>query len=111
MEKKYKKIGLDYNSIIDKYKNIDVYEEIVNSYLSDPFFNDLKKYIEDKDYALAKDATKGLFILAQDLLLYPLYICLVDLYEDFEDEKYEDVESKYKEMIKVYKNIKEALYV
>ena len=108
MENKYKAIGLDYDLIHDKYPNINEYEEIVNTYLSDPFFNDLKGYIDNEDYALVKDAAKGLFLLAQELYIYPLYLALVEIYEDVEDETTVELPKHYKEMMEVYKKIKGA---
>lgn len=108
MEKKYKNIGLDYDLIVSKYPNLNEYEEVVNAYLSDPFFSEMDKMIDDEDYALLKDATKGLFLLAQELYLYPLYLALVEIFEDLEDELWVDVPRHYKEMMNVYKNIKGA---
>ena len=86
MKNKYQSVGLNYELIVDKYPNLNEYEEIVNAYLSDPFFNEIEGMIMDEDYAMAKDASKGLYILAQELCLYPLYISLVDIYEDLDDE-------------------------
>ena len=108
MREKYTKLGLNYDLICEKFKNINEYEETVNIYLKDPFFVDLEKYLEDEDYAMAKDAAKGLFILAQELNLYPLYISLMDVYEDLEEEFYKDVLPHYKEMMKVHQKIKNA---
>ena len=108
MKEKYQKIGLNYDLIISKYPNLNEYEEIVNAYLSDPFFNELNCYLDDEDYALAKDATKGLFILAQELYLYPLYIALMEVFEDLEDEIYENVMSHYKDMMKVYEKMRKT---
>ena len=59
-----------------------VSREVIRVYLEDEFFNDLKKYLEDEDYAMAKDATKGLYLLAMELKLYRLYETLLDIYED-----------------------------
>lgn len=106
MQEKYKSVGLDYNLIVDKYPNLQEYEETVNAYLSDPFFEELKEYLDNEDYALAKDATKGLFLLAQELYLYPLYMALMEVYEDLEDEIYKDVVKHYEDMMKVYKKIR-----
>ena len=106
MKNKYKSVGLNYDLILEKYPNIDEYEEIVNSYLSDEFFVDLKKMLKDEDYALAKDATKGLYILASELCLYPLYEALLDMYEDFEYESFQDLDNHYKEMFEIYKKIR-----
>lgn len=108
MVNKYKKVGLDYDLIVSKYPNLNEYEEIVNAYLSDPFFEELQVMIDDEDYALVKDATKGLFLLAQELYLYPLYLALVEIYEDVEDEIWVDIPRHYKDMYKIYKSIKEV---
>lgn len=106
MQEKYLKAGLNYDIIISKYPNIQEYEETVNVYLDDPFFKDLEKYLEDYDYELAKDAIKGLFILAQELCLYPLYMALMEIYEDIENEDEKPIMGHYKDMIKVYENIR-----
>ena len=111
MKKKYESVGLNYDLIIEKYPNINEYEEIVNSYLSDPFFKELKDYLDNEDYALAKDATKGLFILAQELFIYPLYVSLMDIYEDLEEEMYKEVLTDYEKMMIVYKNIQGVFHV
>ena len=94
--------------IIEKFPNINEYEETVNIYLDDPFFIDLKGYLEDEDYALALDASKGLFILAQELHLYPLYIALFDIYEDLNEELYKEVIPHYNEMMLVRDKIKDV---
>ena len=106
MKEKYQKVGLNYDLISNKFVDINEYEEIVNTYLSDPFFEEIKSYLEDEDYALAKDAVKGLFILAQELQLFPLYIALLEIYEDIDAEFYQDVMKHYDEMIVVYNRIK-----
>ena len=111
MRNKYKSVGLDYDLINSKYPDINEYEKIVNFYLEDEFFEGIGKYLENEDYALAKDATKGLFILAQDLYLYPLYIALVDIYEDLDSELYNDVNNHYKDMKEVYKKIRGIFHV
>jgi len=111
MQEKYKSVGLNYDEIIEKYPNLQEYEVTVNAFLSDPFFNELQGYLDDEDYALAKDATKGLFILAQELRLMPLYVALMEIYEDIDEECYSDVQGHYKEMLNVYHKIKEVFYV
>jgi hypothetical protein len=111
MRNKYKSVGLDYDLINSKYPDINEYEKIVNFYLEDEFFEGIGKYLENEDYALAKDATKGLFILAQDLYLYPLYIALVDIYEDLDSELYNDVNNHYKDMKEVYEKIRGIFHV
>lgn len=110
MREKYKSVGLNVDEIIEKYPNLQEYEETVNAYLSDPFFEELQEYLDNEDYALAKDATKGLFILAQELRLMPLYVALMEIYEDIDEECYGDIQSHYKEMLKVYQKIKGVFY-
>lgn len=106
MKEKYAKVGLNYDLIIEKYPNLDVYEETVNAYFSDPFFKELKDMLQDEDYAIAKDAVKGLYILASELCLYPLYEKLLDIYEDLEYEDYKEVLDKYDDMLNTYNKIR-----
>ena len=106
MKNKYKKVGLDYDLIIEKYPNINEYEETVNAYLSDEFFKDLETMIDEEDYAMAKDATKGLYVLASELYLFPLYEKLLEIYEDIEYETYGDLKQHYQEMIETYQRIR-----
>ena len=111
MREKYAKIGLNYDLILEKYPNIDNYEETVNAFLNDPFFKELKTMLEDEDYAMAMDAIKGLYILASELCLFPLYEALLDIYEDLEYEDYKDTLNKYNEMINIYNNIRSIFNV
>ena len=106
MLEKYLKVGLDYNLIVSKYPNLNEYEEIVNSYLDDEFFVSIEEMLKDEDYALAKDATKGLYVLASELVLFELYEVLLEVYEDLEYETYDDVLSHYKEVMKVHKKLR-----
>ena len=106
MKEKYEKVGLNYDLILEKYPNINYYEETVNAYFDDPFFKELKDMLENEDYALAKDATKGLYILASELCLYPLYEKLLDIYEDLEYETYDNVLGHYQKMIDKYNKIR-----
>ena len=108
MKQKYESCGLNYDLIVSKYPNINEYEETVNAFLSDPFFKEIESMLDDEDYALAKDATKGLYILAQDLYLYPLYEKITEIYEDLEYETYDEIMTHYKDMYKVYEKIKGA---
>ncbi len=108
MKEKYAKIGLNFEIISKKFPNIDEYEETVNAYLSDPFFKELEGMLDDEDYAMAKDATKGLYILASDLCIYPLYEALLEIFEDLEYEMYEDVMKHYIDMMETYEKIRGA---
>lgn len=106
MKDKYASVGLNYDIIIDKFKNIDDYEETANAYLSDPFFKEIEEYLDNEDYALAKDATKGLYVLASELCMFPLYEALLEVYEDLEYETYDEIMSHYKEMFNIYTRIR-----
>ena len=110
MKEKYEKLGLNYDLIISKYPNIYEYEEIVNSYLDDEFFSQLKGMIDDEDYALAKDAVKGLYVLASELCLFPLYEALLELYEDLEYETYDDISKHCDEVLKVHNKLRGGFY-
>ena len=111
MKKKYASIGLNYDLIIDRYPDVNEYEEIVNAYLDDEFFKEIEEMLEEEDYAMAKDATKGLYILAGELCLYPLYEVLLELYEDLEYETYKEIHEHYREMIDTYERIRGVFHV
>lgn len=111
MKSKYELAGLDINLIQEKFPLLNDYDEIVCSFLSDPFFKELEEYLDNEDYALAKDATKGLYILAEELRLMNLYMALLEIYEDLESEMYDDVMGHYKEMFELYKKIEGAFHV
>ena len=106
MRNKYASCGLNYDLILEKFPNISDYEDTVNAYLADEFFKDLEVMLEEEDYAMAKDAAKGLYILASDLCLFPLYETLLEVYEDLEYETYEHVIEHYREMMKRYERIR-----
>ena len=72
--------------------------EVIRIYLKDEFFEELLYYIEKEDYALAKDAAKGLYILALEFKLYRLYETLIDIYENLEGEFYKDLLTHYHTM-------------
>ena len=95
MKEKYITCGLNYELILDTYPNLDEYEKVLHVYLDDEFFDELKEYLQNEDYAMAKDALKGLYILASDLKIFNLYERLLDLYEDLESENYKDLLSDY----------------
>ncbi len=98
MRNKYASCSLDYDLIRERHPNMDEYEEIVNAYLDDEFFTQLEGMLEEEDYAMAKDAVKGLYILAGELCLFPLYERLLEVYEDLEYEMYGDVMAHCREV-------------
>ena len=110
MKNKYASCGLNYDIILEKYPNISEYEEIVNAYLADEFFADLEGMLDTEDYAMAKDATKGLYILASELCLFPLYERLLEVYEDLEYETYGEVMTHYADMREIYERIRSIFY-
>lgn len=105
MKEKYQSVGLDFDLISSKFKDINEYESTVNAFFEDPHFDELKTFIDEEDYGMAKDAVKGLYSLALELYLMPLYMILVDMYEDLEYENYKDLPAKYEQMYKKYKEI------
>lgn len=111
MKEKYKKCGLNYDLIIDKYHNIDEYEQIVNVYLEDEFFNEMKTMIEENDFEMLKDACKGLYVLANDLYLMPLYESLIDLYECVEYEDYNNLMKEYNTVMDRHTKIRNIFVV
>lgn len=106
MKNKYLACGLNFDLINSSYPDIDEYEKILNIFLEDEFFIDLKSFLEKEDYAMAKDATKGLYVLASELKLFELYMALIDIYEDIESENYKDLLSDYEKMIVIHSRIK-----
>ena len=102
---------MDYDLITEKFPNINEYEQTVNVYLDDDFFIEMKTMIEDEDYALVKDACKGLYILANDLYLFPLYEALLDLYESVEYEEYNNLLSQYKQVMERHSRIRKNFVV
>ena len=108
MKNKYENVNLNYDLIASKYPNIDEYENIVSVFLNDPFFNELEEYLSSEDYAMAKDATKGLMILSQELYLFPLYEKISEIYEDLEFETYDEVMAHYKDMKETYERLRNA---
>lgn len=106
MKNKYASVGLNYDLILEKYPDVNEYEMIVNAYLDDEFFGQLEGMLEDEDYAMAKDATKGLYILASELRLFPLYERLLEIYEDLEFETYKDVLDHYGEMKEIHEKMR-----
>lgn len=105
MRDKYKSCGLNYDLIIEKYPSISEYEETVNAYLDDDFFKQLKEMLINEDYAMAKDACKGLYILANDLYLFPLYETLLELYEDLEYETYSETSIHYNDVLSAHHKV------
>lgn len=80
----------------------------IKYYLEDEFFTDLINYLNYEDYAMAKDATKGLYILAQELKLFRIYERLLDIYEDLDAEFYDDLYEHHRLMIEEYNHLKEV---
>ena len=106
MKEKYASVGLNYDLICERYPDIAEYEDTVNAFLADEFFRNLEEMLEEEDYAMAKDAVKGLYILASQLCLFPLYEGLLEVYEDLEYEMYADIREHYRDMMGRYSRIR-----
>ncbi len=111
MREKYESAGLNYDLIREDFPDLEVYEDTVAEYLADEFFTELERYLDDEDYELAKDAVKGLYILAGELKLYPLYEALLEIYEDLVYEMYSDVMAHHRDMIEVHRRIRRIFHV
>ena len=105
MKEKYASVGLNFDIISEAFPNIEEYEDAVNFYLSDEHFNDLGVFIDDEDYAIALDTVKGLYLLAQDLRLLPLYEKLLEIFEDLTYETYDEIIEHYTDMMFVHHSI------
>lgn len=105
MEEKYKSAGLNLNIILEAFPDLNEYEDTVNAYLCDEHFNDLGEFLNDEDYEMAKDTVKGLYLLAQDLRLFPLYETLLEVYEDLSYETYDDILIHYTDMMFIHHKI------
>ena len=77
----------------------------------DEFFNEMKTMIIDEDHEMLKDACKGLYILANDLYLFPLYEALLDLYESVEYEEYNNLLSQYDQVMERHSKIRKNFVV
>ncbi len=106
----YRLAGLNYDLIHEAFPDMNEYEETLRFYFKDENFQLLGEYLKDEDYAMAKDACKGLYILASELRLFPLYETLLEVYEDLEAEMYNEVIEHYDAMIKVYDHIRSAFH-
>ncbi len=111
MREKYKSAGLSYDMITEAFPDLQEYEDAVNAYLADENFRELRTYLENEDYELAKDAVKGLYLLAQDLRLFPLYESLLEIYEDLTYEMYGDALPHYEDVLAIYEKLRGIFYV
>lgn len=82
--------------------------EVIKFYLNDEHFTEIRVFLENEDYAMAKDATKGLYLLAMQLRLFGLYEALLEIYEDLDAEFYKDVIGHYEDMFEEYSKLKEV---
>ena len=56
-------------------------------------------------------AVKGLYLLAQDLRLFPLYESLLEIYEDLTYEMYGDALPHYEDVLAIYEKLRGVFYV
>ena len=105
MKEKYQSVGLNLDLIEEAFPNLEEYEITLNEYLMDEHFSELGTCLDDEDYEMAKDIVKGLYLLAQDLMVFPLFETLLEIYEDLEYETYDDILSHYTEMMFVHHKI------
>ena len=98
------------HSVDDIFKgNVIKYFEAIDFYAGDEQFELIGKYIKELDYALAKDATRSLMYLAEDLGLIPLYLTLQEIDEDLAEKNYNVLEQRYMDMLDSYEEFKKAI--
>ncbi|MBR2801629.1 MAG: hypothetical protein IKE21_03395 [Erysipelotrichaceae bacterium] len=107
MEDKYTKCGIDKALVEETFGDLQEYERTLKFYLEDEFFEDLPAFLETEDYAMAKDAAKGLYILADELKVFTLYQALLDVYEDLCYEEYKELSLKAAMVTALHKQLQE----
>jgi hypothetical protein len=95
---KYTKNKINTGLVLNDFHTIEAYEEALRFYLQDDFFDELKGFLDNNDFEMAKDALKGLYILAGDLKLFPLYESLLEIYQDLLEEEYRYLGERYETM-------------
>lgn len=98
--------GIDTNEVKSTFSNLKEYEESLCFYLNDDFFSDLEGFIKNEDYAMTKDAVKGLLILAQELKIFSLYHALAEVYEDLLYENYKDLNYHVAYVLKLHSELR-----
>ena len=93
--------------VLNEFKTLEAYEETLRFYLQDEFFDELKTFLEENDFEMAKDALKGLYILAGDLKLFRLYEALLEIYQDLLEEEYRYLDERYAAMKEIHDRLKE----
>ncbi len=91
------------DEIIELFGSMEEYQKILKHYLADENFKLYKAYIAAKDYALAIDTIKGLYILALDLRKLNLYYRLLDLYDALSKKEEKSYNKLIKEIDKEWK--------
>ena len=104
MKNKYERLGLIEEEIAKGLLELNLntmqeYDEAVLFFLNDTHFEEIGDFLDVGDFAMAKDATKGLFYLAGDLMLLPLYEKILEVLADLNDEDYSEVIKHYEAML------------
>lgn len=109
-EQNYLDSGIDLDEVLRDFPVLEEYEESLRYFLGDEFFLQLPEWVETEDYGMAIDAVKGLYILAGELKVFPLYIALLEVYEDLLYQEYKDIKQHtthvlhlHQELIKIWK--------
>lgn len=105
----------EYSSQVEKaiaevFKNdVEAFFETLDFYIEDEQFELLGGYIREKDYGLAKDATRSLMYLAKDMGLIPLFLQLEEMDEDITAEDYKLLDKRYETMLEAYVELKSVV--
>lgn len=98
--------GINIEEVKHSFPNLKNYEESLKCYLHDDFFTTLDSFVVSQDYAMAKDATKGLMILAQELKVFKLYQALSEVYEDLLEEEYQEINKHLASVTMLHKELR-----
>ena len=104
---KYLRNKINPGLVLNEFSSLEAYEEALRFYLQDEFFLQLKEYLDNNDFEMAKDALKGLYILAGDLKLFPLYEALLEIYQDLLEEEYRYLGERYEAMKSIHTSLSE----
>lgn len=111
MKTEFEKRAILIDDIIQNYTDLDEYKKVARTYLNDDFFEELPIFIAQNDYEMAKDALKGLYILALELRMIRLYQELLEIYECLIDEEYKNLDDNVKKVMEIRTDLLEFFNV
>ena len=92
---KYLRNKINPGLVLNEFSSLEAYEEALRFYLQDEFFLQLKEYLDNNDFEMAKDALKG------------LYEALLEIYQDLLEEEYRYLGERYEAMKSIHTALSE----